>query len=122
MFAMRATVHTTNQATPMQLVFGRDAIMNIKFRADWKYIKQRKQQIIEQNNRKENSKRIPHQYQVGNKILMDMTDTTKSKYGITPFDGPFTVRHVNNNGTVVLEMGPILDTYNIRNIKPYKEN
>jgi hypothetical protein len=56
MFAMRATVHTTNQATPMQLVFGRDALMNIKFKADWKYIKQRKQEIIMKNNKKEKIK------------------------------------------------------------------
>ena len=31
MFALRATYHTTLQATPMQLVFGRDAILNIQF-------------------------------------------------------------------------------------------
>eukprot|EP00957_Ditylum_brightwellii_P101969 7772085-Ditylum_brightwellii.AAC.1 len=28
-FVTRATVHTTMQATPMQLVFGRDAILNV---------------------------------------------------------------------------------------------
>ena len=30
MFAVRTTYHTTLQASPMQLVFGRDAILNIK--------------------------------------------------------------------------------------------
>ena len=30
MFAIRATYHTTLQASPMKLVFGRDAILNIK--------------------------------------------------------------------------------------------
>ena len=43
MFAARATVHTTLQATPAQLVFGQDAILNTQFDADWTYIKQRKQ-------------------------------------------------------------------------------
>ena len=33
-FATRATVHTTMQATPMQLVFGRDAILNVKHEAN----------------------------------------------------------------------------------------
>jgi transposase InsO family protein len=33
-FAMRATLHTTLRATPMQLVFNRDAIHNIRFEAD----------------------------------------------------------------------------------------
>ena len=43
MFAVRATYHTTLQASPMQLVFGRDAILNIKHVADWEHIRQRKQ-------------------------------------------------------------------------------
>ena len=38
----------------MQLVFGRDAIFNIPFVADWDYIRQRKQHIIHDNNRCEN--------------------------------------------------------------------
>jgi hypothetical protein len=32
-FAMRAIVHTTMRATPMQLVFGRDAIFKVRFQA-----------------------------------------------------------------------------------------
>ena len=35
MFALQSTYHTTLQATPMQLVFGRDLMLNIKFEADW---------------------------------------------------------------------------------------
>ena len=60
MFATRATYHTTLQATPTQLVFGRHAILNSTFEANWKYIKDRKQKFIDQNNAKENSKPIPH--------------------------------------------------------------
>jgi hypothetical protein len=33
--ANRSTYHTTLQATPCQLVFGRDMIHNIAFRANW---------------------------------------------------------------------------------------
>jgi transposase InsO family protein len=39
MFALRATIHTTLQATPSQLVFGRDAILNVQYKADWTAIK-----------------------------------------------------------------------------------
>ena len=42
MFAVRATYHTTLQASLMQLVFGRDSIINIKHVADWEHIRQRK--------------------------------------------------------------------------------
>ncbi len=45
-FAVRATVHTTTNATAMQLAFGRDAILNIQFKANWKLIKDRKQKLI----------------------------------------------------------------------------
>ena len=43
MFAIRITYHTTLQASPMQLVFGQDAILNIKHVADWEHIHPRKQ-------------------------------------------------------------------------------
>ena len=122
MFALRATVHTTTQATPMQLVFGRDAILNVQFEADWEYIKNRKQKTINYNNRKENAKRIPYTYTVNQQVMLDVTGTTKSKYAQNPYKGPYKVLKVNDNGTVVLEMGPVIDTVNIRNIKPYKED
>jgi hypothetical protein len=48
MAAVRSTYLTT-QATPMQLVFSRDAIINTKFLADWNFICQHKQNIIHQN-------------------------------------------------------------------------
>ena len=46
MFAVRATFHTTMQATPTQLVFGRDSILNTKFEANWAFIQQRKQMSL----------------------------------------------------------------------------
>ena len=69
MAAVRSTCSTTTQATPMQLVFGCDAIINTKFIADWEYIRQRKQNIVHSNNERENAKRIPHTYQIGAKKM-----------------------------------------------------
>ena len=54
--AVLSTVHTTMRATPSQLVFGRNAILNISFQADWEYIKDRKLRRIYQNNKQENAK------------------------------------------------------------------
>ena len=121
MFALRATYHTTTQATPMQLVFGRDAILNVQFQADWKYIQDRKQKIINQNNKKENSNRVPYSYQANQLVMLDVTGTTKAKYAQNPYKGPYKVLKVNDNGTVVLQMGPLINTVNIRKIKPFKE-
>eukprot|EP00957_Ditylum_brightwellii_P141921 10812651-Ditylum_brightwellii.AAC.1 len=69
-FATRVTVHTTTQATPMQSVFGRDAILNVKHEANWKYIHARKEKLIKKSNEKENKKRKLHHYQVADKILV----------------------------------------------------
>ena len=116
-FAIRSTIHTTTQATPMQLVFGRDSILNISHRANWKYIIQRKQTLINKNNQRENSRRIPYQYQVGDLVLIKAAQSTK--YGTDAYYGPHQVVQVNTNGTVRVREGKITDTYNIRMITPY---
>ena len=53
--------------------------------------------------------------------MLDKRATTKSKFKNNPFTGPFNVLQVNDNGTVLLRMGPLIDTVNMRNIKPYIE-
>jgi transposase InsO family protein len=122
-FAMRATVHTTARATPSQLVFGRDAMLNVGFEADWQYIKERKQRLIVQNNKRENATRLPHVYSVGDQVLV-ATDPNR-KYGEDRYKGPFEVTAVNDNGTLTLRQdtprgGAVLQTWNLRNIVPYK--
>jgi hypothetical protein len=62
--AVRSLVHTTTRAIPTQLVFGRDALPNVSFQADWDYIQERKQHRILQNKKKENAKCIPHTYNI----------------------------------------------------------
>ena len=119
MFAVRATYHTTLQATPTQLVFGRDAILNIQFEANWNLIRERKQKIIRLNNERENARRLPHTYHRGDKVLYAVK--TAAKYGEDPFRGPYRILKVNDNGTVCLKMGAVTDTVNIRLIKPYRE-
>ncbi len=61
-FAVRSTFHTTLQQTPGQLVFGSGMIFDVKHTANWEYIRQRKQTIINKSNVKEISKRIYHKY------------------------------------------------------------
>ena len=117
-FAVRATYHTTLQKSPGQLVFGRDMIFNIKHQANWEYIQNRKQDIINQNNRRENAKRIPHQYNKGDLVLLRIG--TEHKYE-QPYSGPHTISEVFSNGTVRIQKGPIVETVNIRRLQPYKK-
>ena len=117
-FAIRATYHTTLQKSPGQLVFGRDMIFNIKHQANWEYIKNRKQDIINQNNERENQKRIPHEYKKGNLVLL--RTGTENKYE-QPYSGPHEIQKVNDNGTVRITKGAITETVNIRRLQPYKK-
>jgi hypothetical protein len=122
-FAMRATLHTTMRATPMQLVYGRDAIHNIRFEADWQYITARRQRVIRQNNERENAKRVPHTYQTGDSVMVEQP--LHRKYGETKFKGPYVIDSVNDNGTIRLRLpkgnGYVYETWNIRNIHPYRD-
>ena len=119
--AVNSTVHTTNRATPMQLVFGRDAILNVSFEADWQYIKERKQRRIRQNNARENRTRADHTYSPGDQVMVRLNPSRK--HGSAQFEGPYTVVRVNDNGTVQLSKvtpagGAVYSTWNIRNLDP----
>jgi hypothetical protein len=115
-FAICSTFHTTLNHTPGQLVFGRDMIFNIKHKANWEFIRQKKQNLIDKNNERENAGRIPHVYNIGDKVLLKRG--TENKYE-APYTGPFLVEQINNNGTVRLTVKSVTDTYNIRRLIPY---
>ena len=65
MYAVRSTYHTTLQATPVQLIFGRDMMYPIEYVAEWDVLCKNKTKIIEKNNVRENSRRIDFDYHVG---------------------------------------------------------
>ena len=57
--AIRSTYHTELEATPGQLVYGRDMLLPIPIKADWAHIRQCKQSQINAANVQENVQRIP---------------------------------------------------------------
>jgi hypothetical protein len=119
MFTVRTTYHTTLQASPMQLVFGQDTILNVKHKADWEHIRERKQTRINQNNKRENKSRRDHQYSLGDKILIK-APRKHSKHELE-YEGPYEITKVNDNGTVPFQKGIVKDVTNIRRIKPYHD-
>ena len=96
--AVRCVVHTTTQAGPTQLAFGRDAPLNMSFEADWQCIKARKQHRIIQNNKAENAKRREHTYHPGDEVMIK-TDPSRKLEG-ERWTGPYTVSVVCDNGTL----------------------
>jgi len=105
---------------PTQLVFHRDAMLNASFQADWQFIKERKQRLILQNNKRENAKRTPHTYKVGDVVVVKAG--VKRKHGTHPYLGPMRITQVYDNGTVKLTKvadngGAVSQTWNIQNIE-----
>ena len=107
-------------ATPTQLVFGRDALLNVSFEADWQHIEERKQHRILQNNKRENAKRRHHAYQVGDQVMVQ-ADPSRKLEGVR-YIGPQTVTQVFDNRTVQLSKasnrGAVSQIWNIRQLKP----
>ena len=89
MFALRATVHTTLQYTPAQLVFGRDSVLNVRHEANWKIIKERKQKLINRGNERENKNRVHHGYKIGDKVLLK--NAWKTKFNQDAYIGPYII-------------------------------
>ena len=82
----------------MQLVFGRDTIMNLMFDANWYLIRQQKQAAIHKNSNAENKKRIEHEYKVNNTVLVKNKQSTK--FGQDTYNSPWNILEVRNKGIV----------------------
>ena len=119
MFGLRSTFYSTLKATPMQLVYGRDAILPIFHQADWKYIKDTKQKMIDINNKRENSKRINYEYKINDQVMIKRSK--KTKHGEREYDGPYPITQVNNNGTIRIQKEQYSDVVNIRRVFPYHQ-
>jgi hypothetical protein len=76
----------------------------------------RKQNLINKNNLRENAKRIDYVYKIGESVLLKRGPENKYE---APYSGPNEVLKVNNNGTVCLKVKSVTDTYNIRRMLPY---
>ena len=93
---------------PGQIVFVRDMILNMQYLADWTVINACKQELICKNNIIENSKSIPHQYKVGEKVMLENHHANKYEQ---PYKCPYLIVQVNTNGTVCLKIGAVMDSY-----------
>jgi hypothetical protein len=106
-YANISTYLTTLQATPCQLVFGRDMIHNIAFRSNWDQIQKRKQKqdIINKSNQKEykDISGIPYEYKGGDQVLSE-TPRILRKLS-TPCTGPYPVTNVYKNGIIRFQKG-----------------
>jgi hypothetical protein len=123
-YAIRSTYHTTLQAAPCPLVFGRDMIHNIAFRENWDQIQKRKQDIINKSNQKENKDKsqISYEYKVEDQVLLEIPGILRKLS--TPRTGPYPVTNVYKNGTIRIQKrqkGILSERVNIHRITPFNQ-
>ena len=118
-YAIRSTYHTTLEATPAQMVYGRDMLLPIQFQTDWARLQLKRQKEINKNNTRENSKRITHAYALHDQVLLNKPGILRKMS--SPRTGPHEVRQVYDNGTIKIRRGVITERVNIRRVSPYFE-
>ena len=102
-WAIRASHHSTLGQTPAQVVFQRDMIFNMKSIINWKEVSIRKQKRVDQDNQRENKKRVDHDYQVDEQVYI-IKDGIYCKLD-GPKTGPFGITNLFTNGTVRIQLG-----------------
>ena len=116
-WAVRASYNSSTQATPAQLVFGRNMMFNISSLVNWKALAIRKQKLVDNANLRENAKRIDYDYAVGQQVYVT-SDGINRKLD-RPKTGPFPIVDVYTNGTVRIRRGAIDERINIRRLEPH---
>ena len=92
--------HRTIDATPGQLVFGRDMIFSMLYTPDWKKIREQKQAQELKDNERENSKRRDHTYKIGDKVLLKRDYLQIHRKSERKNQGPYNVVAVHKNRTL----------------------
>ena len=94
-------------------------ILPMQHKANWALITQRKQQVINKSNIRENKSRLPCTYEVGNKVLLEKPGLTPKM--AAPRTGPCAVTKAHDNGTVTIQKNNVVEqVINIRRLTPYK--
>jgi hypothetical protein len=106
------------------LVFGRDMIFNISTVIDWRAITLHKQKQVDQDNLRENSRRVNYDYTEQDKVYIKPDGIYRKldykKKG--PYTSPIT--QVHTNSTVQIDRGNANERggVNIRRLEPYFED
>jgi transposase InsO family protein len=115
-YGLRATYHTSIAATPGQIVFGRDMVINSVYLANWKRYSELRKTQIQKNNVSENKSRINYQYKIGDDVYIRKSAVEQK---LASLQGPFKIVDVHSNGTVTIRRSSsIRERINIRRLQP----
>jgi hypothetical protein len=96
-------------------------LFNIPFIADWKKIREHRQQLTDLNNARENKGRIDCDYKVGQKVLLrkeGILRNAESRYQ----KEPWLIMSVHTNGTITVQCRNKIERMNIQRIKPFEKD
>jgi len=116
-WAIRLTVHSILDATPAQIVFGRDMLFDLSFTTNFKDLLNKKQKASDLNVDRENKKRFKYDYKINDLNLLDR-GTLQCKL-VPKRDGPYQVIRVYSNGTLKIRKGIYFQRVSIRRSIPY---
>jgi transposase InsO family protein len=115
-YGLRSTYHSSLAASPGQIIFGRDIIINAVYLANWKDLQTRRKIQIRHNNIRENKSRIPIAYKIGDSVYIRKSNNEQK---LNPLQGPFVIEKVYTNGTVMIRRSPtVTEQINIRRLHP----
>ena len=99
-------------------VHQRDMILDIPLVADLELIRQNRQALIDEQLIRANRRRISHDYQPNDEVLILAYKPDKlAPHAI----GPFRITAVHTNGTVTIQRNAaVTERINIRRIRPYR--
>ena len=117
--AMRCAVSTAlMNNTPGEMVFGRDMLLNIPVLIDLAAIQDNRQLKINENLRRQNSKRREFDYSINDEVLIKVPNPNKLE---PRFQGPFRITQVFTNGTVEIQRtNQVYERINIRRLIPFR--
>ncbi|KAJ8550243.1 hypothetical protein ON010_g10826 [Phytophthora cinnamomi] len=116
-YSIRASYHSVLRASPAQLLFGEDLITRQLHIANWSFLSKQRFAAIMQENDRENQTRIQHFYQPGDQVMLRVPARDRRKVEEVA-KGPYLIKTVFDNGTVILDTGTTESRVNIRRIFP----
>ena len=103
------------------MVFGKDMLFRQNVLVNWELVKDLRRKQHQANNKKENQKRKPHQYKVGDWILLVKPKYEREKQAkLMPYtEGPYKITKVYTNGNLRILRGTYTDKVSICRVRPY---
>ena len=116
--ASRCAVNHTMKTSPGAMVFNRDMMVNVPLISNLIAIGERRQQLVDENLRRTNAKRINHNYSVNDMVKFVEYNPNKLD---SRTHGPYRIVRVFTNGTVRIQLSEhVQETVNIRKLFPYR--